>query len=93
MEANWIAERSMLRHLLPLYPTWSSTEVARCLGRSASWAKKMAQALPRGLYLLYLCFPSVGIAMDMPGMSMAARAAAGITIKGRIMSWSSCSSR
>jgi hypothetical protein len=40
MEANWIAERSMLRHLLTLYPTWSSTEVARCLGRSASWVKK-----------------------------------------------------
>jgi hypothetical protein len=40
MEANWIAERSMLRHLLTLHPTWSSTEVARCLGRSASWVKK-----------------------------------------------------
>jgi len=40
MEANWIAQRSMLRHLLILHPTWSSTIVARCLGRSASWVKK-----------------------------------------------------
>ncbi len=30
--------------------------------------------------------PSDDTGMDMPGMSMAARAAAGITIKGRIMS-------
>ena len=40
MEASWIAERSMLRHLLALHPTWSSAEVARCLGRSLSWVKK-----------------------------------------------------
>lgn len=40
MEATWIAERSMLRHLLALHPTWSSAEVAKCLGRSASWVKK-----------------------------------------------------
>ena len=40
METNWIAERSLLRHLLTLHPTWSSAEVARCLGRSESWVKK-----------------------------------------------------
>jgi hypothetical protein len=40
MEANWIAQRSILRHLLPLHPSWSSAEVAKCLGRSLSWVKK-----------------------------------------------------
>ena len=40
MEANWIAQRSLLRHLLTLHPTWSSAEVAKCLGRSESWVKK-----------------------------------------------------
>ncbi len=40
LETNWIAERSLLRHLLTLHPTWSSAEVARCLGRSESWVKK-----------------------------------------------------
>ncbi len=52
------------------------------------------------VWLLYVCSPSIGvcgglldIGMDIPGMSMAARAATGITTKGRIMSWSSCSSR
>ena len=45
----------------------------------------MKDDLAFSLYLLYLCSPSVDIGIDMPGMSMAARAAAGITIKGRIL--------
>ena len=50
MEATWIAERSMLRHLLALHPTWSSAEVARCLGPSLSrvkkWRKRFHEAAP-----------------------------------------------
>ncbi len=44
METNWIAERSLLRHLLTLHPTWSSAEVAKCLGRSESWVKPPSTA-------------------------------------------------
>src|SRR5215472_8165955 len=40
MEADWVAERSMLRHLITLHPTWTNAEVARCLHRSESWVKK-----------------------------------------------------
>src|SRR5215472_2124026 len=40
MEADWMAQRSMLRHLITLHPTWTNVEVARCLHRSESWVKK-----------------------------------------------------
>jgi Homeodomain-like domain len=40
MEADWVAERSMLRHLITLHPTWTNAELATCLGRSESWVKK-----------------------------------------------------
>ena len=40
MEADWVAERSMLRHLITLHPTWTNAEVARCLQRSESWVKR-----------------------------------------------------
>jgi hypothetical protein len=36
MEADWVAERSMLRHLITLHPTWTNAEVARCLRRKSS---------------------------------------------------------
>src|SRR5215472_3308356 len=40
MEADWVAERSMLRHLITLHPTWTNAELARCLQRSESWVKR-----------------------------------------------------
>jgi len=40
MEADWVAERSMLRHLITLHPTWTNAEVARCLHREVRWVKK-----------------------------------------------------
>jgi transposase InsO family protein len=40
MEADWVAKRSMLRHLITLYPTWTTSELAKCLGHSESWVKK-----------------------------------------------------
>jgi hypothetical protein len=40
MEADWVAKRSMLRHLITLHPTWTPTDLATCLGHSESWAKK-----------------------------------------------------
>ncbi len=40
MEADWVAERSMLRHLITLHPTWTNAELARCLQRSESWVKQ-----------------------------------------------------
>ena len=40
MEADWVAKRSMLRHLITLHPTWTPTDLATCLGHSESWVKK-----------------------------------------------------
>lgn len=40
MEADWVAERSMLRHLITLHPTWTNAELAKCLQRSESWVKR-----------------------------------------------------
>jgi hypothetical protein len=50
MEETWIADRSTLRHLLGLHPTWTHPQFADCLHRSLSWVKKwrkrFAQADP-----------------------------------------------
>jgi hypothetical protein len=40
MEADWVAKRSMLRHLMTLHSTWTPTDLATCLGHSESWVKK-----------------------------------------------------
>ena len=40
MEADWVAKRSMLRHLITLHPTWTTSDLATCLGLSESWVKK-----------------------------------------------------
>ena len=40
MEADWVAKRSMLRHLITLHPTWTPADLATCLGHSESWVKK-----------------------------------------------------
>jgi transposase InsO family protein len=40
MEAEWVAKRSLLRHLITLRPTWTTSDLATCLGHSESWVKK-----------------------------------------------------
>jgi hypothetical protein len=40
MEADWVAKRSLLRHLITLHPTWTTSDLATCLGHSESWVKK-----------------------------------------------------
>jgi transposase InsO family protein len=40
MEADWVAERSMLRYLITLHSSWTNAQLATCLGRSESWVKK-----------------------------------------------------
>ncbi len=40
MEADWVAKRSLLRHLITLHPTWTVSDFATCLGHSESWVKK-----------------------------------------------------
>jgi Integrase core domain len=40
MEADWVAKRSLLRHLITLHPTWTNSDLATCLGHSESWVKK-----------------------------------------------------
>ncbi len=40
MEADWVAKRSLLRHLITRHPTWTTSDFAHCLGHSESWVKK-----------------------------------------------------
>src|SRR5512133_2616316 len=40
MEADWVAKRSMLRHLITRHPTWTTSDFAQCLRHSASGVKK-----------------------------------------------------
>jgi hypothetical protein len=48
MEEAWIADRTTLRHLLSLHPSWTHPQFADCLHRSLSWGKPMAQAFCPG---------------------------------------------
>lgn len=45
MEAQWIADRAMLRTLLRTHPTWTLHDVADAVGRSRSWVKKWVKRL------------------------------------------------
>jgi hypothetical protein len=45
MEAQWIADRTMLRTLLRTQPTWRVQDLAEALGRSRSWVKKWTRRL------------------------------------------------
>jgi hypothetical protein len=45
MEADWVAKGSMLRHLITLHPTWTTSELAKCLGHRESWVKKWRKRL------------------------------------------------
>jgi hypothetical protein len=65
MEEIWIADRTALRHLLHLHPTWTHAQFADCLHRSRSWVKKWRNRLsqadpnepPRRLWAV-ACSPS-----------------------------------
>jgi hypothetical protein len=48
MEEMWIADRSTLRHVLSLHPSWTHPQFADCLHRSLSWGKPVAQAFCPG---------------------------------------------
>lgn len=45
MEAQWIADRTMLRTLLRTHPTWTMHDFADAVGRSRSWTKKWVKRL------------------------------------------------
>jgi hypothetical protein len=57
MEEAWIADRTTLRHLLSLHPSWTHPQFADCLQRSLSWVKKwrkrFAQADPDDLAVVF----------------------------------------
>lgn len=43
MEAQWMADRAMLRTLLRTQPAWTQREYAAAVGRSVAWVKKWAK--------------------------------------------------
>lgn len=45
MEAQWIADRTMLRTLLRTHPAWTFQDYAEAVGRSRSWVKKWVKRL------------------------------------------------
>ncbi len=45
MEAQWQADRAMLRTLLRTQPAWTQQDYADAIGRSVAWVKKWAQRL------------------------------------------------
>ncbi len=45
MEAQWQADRAMLRTLLRTQPTWTQRDYADAIGRSVAWIKKWAKRL------------------------------------------------
>ena len=45
MEAQWQADRSMLRTLLRTQPTWTQRDYAQAIGRSVDWVKKWRKRL------------------------------------------------
>ncbi len=47
MEAQWQADRAMLRRLMQTQPTWTQRDYEQSIGRSIAWVKKMVQAPSR----------------------------------------------
>ena len=45
MEAQWMADRSMLRRLMQTQPPWTQRDYAQSIGRSVAWVKKWMQRL------------------------------------------------
>lgn len=45
MEAVWIADRSLVRHLRQQQPQWTNQQLADVTGRSVAWVKKWKKRL------------------------------------------------
>lgn len=45
MEAEWLADRSLLRQLLQQQPGWTNQQLAEVVGRSLTWVKKWKKRL------------------------------------------------
>ena len=45
MEAQWQADRAMLRRLMQTQPTWTQHDYAQSIGRSVAWVKKWTKRL------------------------------------------------
>jgi hypothetical protein len=45
MEAQWQADRAMVRTLLRTQPQWTQRDYAESVGRSVAWVKKWMQRL------------------------------------------------
>jgi transposase InsO family protein len=48
MEAEWQADRALLRQLLAQHPTWSNRQLAEDTSRSVTWVKKWKKRLGQG---------------------------------------------
>lgn len=44
MEEQWIVDRGKLREVWLDHPEWSKSQMAKAVGRSKAWVKKMAEA-------------------------------------------------
>ncbi len=45
MEAQWQADRAMLRTLMRTHPLWTQRDYAEAIGRSVDWVKKWTKRL------------------------------------------------
>ena len=45
MEAEWQADRSLLRQVLAQHPAWTNRQLAADTGRSVTWVKKWKKRL------------------------------------------------
>lgn len=48
MEAEWVADRSLLRQLPRKHPQWTNQQLADVVGRSVTWIKKWKKRLAEG---------------------------------------------
>jgi len=57
MEAQWVAQRAMLRHLALQYPEWTRPQLAAAVGASVSfvkkWLKRFRETDPNDLHVLF----------------------------------------
>src|SRR5258708_35474403 len=45
MDAQYVADRTQLRHLLAEHPTWKNVQFAQATSRSLAWVKKWRKRL------------------------------------------------
>ncbi len=57
MEAQWVAQRAMLRHLAIQHPQWTRPQLAQACGASVSfvkkWLKRFGETDPNDLHVLF----------------------------------------